>query len=118
MFWNRYLLPAIGLALLVSILNWLGNLENYYYTIVWYDWLMHFLGGATIATLILWRLELKPSHLMLAVLIVGIGWEIFELAAQINSFSDLGYAWDTSHDLVMDVCGAGVVSWIAQKTKQ
>ncbi|HEU0080725.1 MAG TPA: hypothetical protein VFQ72_01715 [Candidatus Paceibacterota bacterium] len=128
MFWNRYLLPAFALAALVAALNWLGNLKDYYYTTVWYDWPMHFLGGATIAALLLWKLDFldtprlawlrQPRNLILYVFAVGIAWEVFEVAFHLNSLSDQGYAWDTAHDLIMDVIGGAAVVWIARLTAQ
>ncbi len=125
MFWNRYLLPAVCLASIVAIFNWIGQVNDYYITTSWYDWPMHFLGGATIAALLLWKLDFlrhprlewlrKPRNLILYVLAIGIAWEFFELAFHLNSLDDAGYAWDTAHDLIMDVCGAAAVALISRK---
>jgi len=125
MFWNKYLLPAVSLAALVAVFNQIGISERYYVTTDWYDWPIHFLGGATIATLLLWKLDYfrhprlewlrKARNIILYVLAIGLAWEVFELASGLNSFSDVGYAWDTAHDLIMDVCGAAAVVLIAHK---
>jgi hypothetical protein len=120
MFWNRYLAPMFIVLALVAGLNWLASARDYYYTIYWYDFMMHFLGGLGIGLFLLWVSKLSlgaisvflnsGAKILLTVIIVGIAWEIFELAFRMTAFGDIGYAWDTGHDLVMDALGGlGVV---------
>jgi len=124
MFWNRYLLPSILLLALVSALNWLANAQDYYYITNWYDFMMHFLGGLSISFLILWLLNLSifdrfrylstVFYLMFLVLIIGVFWEYFELYFSLTHMSDIGYAWDTAHDIIMDILGAVVAVWVSR----
>mgnify|MGYP001572982539 CR=1 FL=1 len=124
MFWNRYLLPSILLLALVSALNWLANAQDYYYTTNWYDFMMHFLGGLSISFLILWLLNLSIFNrfrylsralcLIFLVLIIGVFWEYFELYFGLTHMSDVGYAWDTAHDIIMDILGAVVAVWVSK----
>jgi hypothetical protein len=116
MFWNKYLLPSLVVLAAVGILNWIGGTHDYYWTVSWYDWVVHCLGGAWVALFMLWAAELPmfarfkhfvtPRNVIFAVFAVGIAWEIYELSFSITDFHDKGYTWDTAHDLLMDITGA------------
>lgn len=119
MFWNKYLFPSVIVLIAVAFLNWLGGSMGYYWTTNWYDWVVHFLGGVWTALFILWAAELrffaslKPflsaRIVVVMVFCVGVLWEIYELAFALTDYHDRGYAWDTTHDILMDVFGAIVV---------
>lgn len=125
MFWNRYLIPSIIVLVIVAALHWIGESMLYYWTMSWYDWAVHFLGGVWAALFVLWALELpffaslKPflsvRTLVLAVLCIGVAWEIYELAFALTDYHDIGYAWDTTHDILMDVSGSVVVALFARR---
>ncbi|MFA6158740.1 MAG: hypothetical protein WC763_03930 [Candidatus Paceibacterota bacterium] len=122
MLWNKYFLPFFALLCLVAILHSVAEVESYYWTVWWYDIMMHFLGGAWVALAILWASEmpfagfiksrLSIRSIVLSVIVVGVVWEIYELAFGLTSVHTIGYALDTAHDLVMDTAGAGVVSLV------
>jgi len=73
--------------------------------------MMHFLGGLTIGVLVMWVLGFENRSwknfliAFIAVLIVGVGWEIFEYINGMT-FSTEKYAEDVFHDIVMDSLGA------------
>jgi hypothetical protein len=126
MFWNRYFFPSFLAMLVVVSFHWLGCLNDLYNRIWWYDIPLHFLGGLWVALFTLWitstqyGLCLKKyvtiKNLLLFVFCFGIAWEFLELALRFNSISDVGYVWDTTHDLIMDVLGASLVSFFYRKS--
>jgi len=126
MFWNPYFIPSFVVMLVVVAFHWLGSLQDFYSTVYWYDFPMHFMGGAWVALCTLWIIStsqgsflkkfLSIRNLMLFVFVFGIAWEFLEIALRFTSIHDAGYLWDTTHDLIMDVLGAGVVSWVYTKS--
>lgn len=88
-----------------------------YWTVIWFDIMMHFLGGALIALITLFFIydpkffnfsDKKPVVIFFTAisitLIIGMGWELWELYMK---FADV-YAdrLDTGLDLIMDTLGA------------
>lgn len=99
-----WLLAALVLAALLAFLQHyaLANLLYWYYP--WFDTLMHFLGGLTVASFGIALLEKHRALVFLGgMLLIAIGWELFELA--INAQREANFAFDTSLDLLMDACG-------------
>ncbi len=102
--------------LLVVGLHWIASLEGLYWSIDWYDIVMHFLGGLWTLLFILWVVSTQYAYrlkkyvsvisLLVAVLVVGVVWEWHEIFFKFTSFSDVGYWFDTKLDLVMDTLGA------------
>ena len=108
---NLLLYIGFGLVSLVWVLNLLAITFSFYWTLGWYDYMMHFLGGLAIGILVIWLLSLRASLpksfliVFIGVMAVGVGWEIFEYLNGLT-FSTEGYALDTFHDLLMDAVGA------------
>lgn len=92
-----------------------------YWTIWWFDIVMHFLGGFWIALIVLWfykaftRNEARSDHgyllALLGVIVVGVAWEVFEVVAGLTDAEE-NYAVDTIVDLIMDTVGALVAAYI------
>ncbi|MEX2436600.1 MAG: hypothetical protein WD471_00370, partial [Candidatus Paceibacterota bacterium] len=75
-------------------LFWAGHLMGLFESILWYDKLLHFIGGMWIGLIIIWvykkykekipfyqEFKIKPlKMLVILILVVGIGWEVFEFA--------------------------------------
>lgn len=91
---------------------------------------MHFLGGLAVGLFAIWVLfhsniffKRIPKRAeaglvaLIAVLIVGIGWEIFEYVNDISIATE-GYVPDTFHDLLFDILGAGLGSLFASEENQ
>lgn len=84
-------------------------LENYWYWLYWWlDIAMHTAGGLVIG-LIATLFVTRWSHLILAVLVIGVLWEVFEYVIGI-SLVEPNFALDTSLDLLFDVIG-GLIAW-------
>jgi hypothetical protein len=119
MFWNKYFLPSFLLLTVVAILHWIASGEGYYWTVEWYDFMMHFLGGVWVALFGLWvshttyGAKLRPfasaRNLILFTLFVGVAWELFEIFAGFSNTAIAGYRADTIYDLIMDTAGVTFV---------
>jgi uncharacterized BrkB/YihY/UPF0761 family membrane protein len=96
-------------------------LELYlYWKFPWFDIPMHLLGGISVALgYSILHTRLSPrlrtfSWYIAAVLLVGIGWEIFEYAAGISLAREESFLLDTALDLCMDTLGGILGYGIAQ----
>lgn len=87
-----------------------------YWKYAWFDIPMHTLGGVCVALgisiLPFFNIQLPPSYRTLtayivAVLVVGMLWEIFEMVAGIAFFDD-EYVVDTFIDICMDIVGVAI----------
>lgn len=125
MFRNRYFIPFVTVLILVAFLNWLGGAANYYWTTDWFDWVVHFLGGTWVALAVLFIGETRLGSkylprvsvktIFFVALSIGVLWEIYELTFTITNFHDIGYTWDTTHDILMDISGALVTAFTFRK---
>lgn len=117
-FWSL-LLVAITMLHLVA-------LELYLYWVYsWFDIMMHFLGGLFIGLSTLWfflqsgyvRMRQSLRNVILiagsSIILVGVGWEIFEVLAGIPI--EENFALDTTIDLIMDAIGAFVAGYVFTK---
>lgn len=107
------------LVVLIAFLH-ISALQFYlYWSLWWFDILMHFLGGAWVAAAVLWCLLLsgyvhtrwRPFRTAVCLtIIVGILWEIYEYAFGMTLVEHEAYVFDTALDLVMDMIGAITLS--------
>lgn len=106
------------LALFVSfifILNFIAGKLYWYSSIWWFDILMHFLGGFWLGLVFLWFLyndlhkpQLSKDNfikLILGVLFVGFGWEIYEIIVNDLLAKNTFDLFDTSLDMICDLTG-------------
>ncbi len=112
---SRYFLPSFLTLVIVALLHWIASDYGYYWTVDWYDIMMHFLGGLWTALFVIWISDSFPSfglgrfislrNILLWTIAVGVAWEVFEL---VMGFSDLlmsDYWSDSILDLIMDTIG-------------
>ncbi len=100
---------TILLFVLVLILHVSANALYLYWTVWWFDIIVHFLSGAAIAMA---AVLLFPRHakivtlgVLLSLLLGGV-WEGYELHTGLTSLGDGAAYWaDTSMDLFIDVLG-------------
>ena len=117
-FWESFFV-----LILIVVLHFLGSYFNWYWTYKWFDIPMHFLGGLWVALTALWifcyfghissiiNYKTKIFFIVfLAIFIIGISWEIFELVGKITFMDDVGYWTDTFGDLFNDFLG-GMVAY-------
>jgi hypothetical protein len=124
---NKFLGELVSVALLVATLHYLALSMSLYWTVEWFDILMHFLGGATMAFLslyIFFTSNFLPSisklkdHRMAVFLIVvfftlvvGSLWELWEIFFGMSDV--MKDKLDTIIDLIMDTLGAVCVYYYA-----
>lgn len=104
-----------------------------YHSVWWTDDLMHFLGGAWLASLFFYIFKIKNkaiesksnflTQIILAlgfVVLIGVFWEFYEFLADVYlykthsltlSFDPL-LLFDTLGDLFLDLCGGLIFSWV------
>lgn len=117
-----FLYLAFALILLLGALNFVAGVFYFYWTVWWFDYLMHFLAGLGGGLVIVWLFSnsnLKFLQLLFLVLVilftVGIIWEIFEYTNDIAPMAGENYILDTFSDLVMDLLGAAFAVYLGVK---
>ncbi len=101
----------VQLILFIFIVNFLAN-KFYWYSSIWYfDMPMHTLGGFWIGLASIYFLPPKNNSLnsvikiLLLVLVIGIGWEIYEIGVNdIIAQNPFNYL-DTISDIFFDLAG-------------
>lgn len=124
---KSYLLRSTAITVaLVFVLNLLGTYSFWYATIWWYDMLVHFLGGVFIGFLILYlfsklhKLALKQLVICVGggILLIGIGWEIFEVIVWHVTGAVGSPFSDSVSDVICDTLGGLVaLSFFLRKRK-
>jgi hypothetical protein len=119
-FQKQFLLELLLWSILVAVLHLIAIALSLYWIIEWFDILMHFLGGMTMAYLALFLFftsgylkrtaEVKNNKFVVFLVVtmftavIGLGWELWELFVGISSvYLDMA---DTILDLIMDMLGA------------
>lgn len=99
-----WFIAALILAGILAFLQHIALEQLLYWRYPWFDTLMHFVGGLTVAAFGIALLARRRAFVFLgAMLTVAVGWELFELA--INAQREANFYFDTSLDLLMDACG-------------
>lgn len=118
---KKLLISACILVIFIWLINTLANKFYWYSAMIWFDIPMHILGGiflSLISGAIFFKklksfsTKEKMVFILLFVLMVGIGWEIFEYVTQaIIKGVQLANFPDSIKDLLMDVVG-GVIGFL------
>ncbi len=107
----RALYFLFGVSAAIALLHAAAIRFYLYWTLPWFDAVVHFLGGLFVAAAFLWLFALRFPLLprgtaaalaALAAVAAGFGWEGFELAIGIP---EAAYGLDTAVDLAMDLAG-------------
>ncbi len=99
------------LIFIIFILHFLANKFYWYYSIWYFDMIMHFLGGFWLGLGVFYVFPPKENSInfifkiLLLVLLVGVGWEVYEVLVNDviarNPFNFL----DTLSDIFFDLSG-------------
>ncbi len=113
---TRYFRSWCVLLVSIAVLHFAGLKLFLYWTIPWYDILLHFLGGLWVGVGVIcilytsgyaqkkpWLIRLRPFIVFGIVLVVGLLWEAYEYIFKLTSSH--GYVFDTILDLIMDLLG-------------
>ncbi|MES2023802.1 MAG: hypothetical protein V4439_03905 [Patescibacteria group bacterium] len=102
------------LIFIIFGMNFVAN-KFYWYSSIWYfDMPMHFLGGAWLSFALIWLFPPKEMSfkyifkVLLGVLLVGLGWEIFEILVNHFTIQNLFNVLDTSSDICFDLGGGSL----------
>lgn len=117
-----------GVLALTGILNTLGTTLYLYWTVIWFDMIMHFLGGLFVSLFFFSLFSFFRSGLsyteklvlgLVFSVLVGLVWEYYELIVGVTDLAEVGYWPDTGMDIVMDTLGAlvGIVGAHKIETK-
>lgn len=102
---SRWLLAAFILTLILGILQNVAVADFWYWRYPWFDVLMHYLGGLSIAAFLVALLErFRPWAFVACFAIAVVGWEVFEYIFGVMRKSN--YVFDTGLDLLLDTVGA------------
>ena len=118
----RKKLPITVLALVffILIVNYAAMKFHWYYSVPWFDMLMHFLGGLWLGLAFIWLYSAGTSYLKIiaGVLLVGVFWEIFELVIHQYFLRESFDLPDTLSDLFFDMLGGGVAVFYLANQKR
>ncbi len=102
------------LAVIIAFLHFSALRFYLYWSIWWFDILLHFLAGAWVSAIALWcafyaNLQIGKRHpvwfTIIGTLFVGILWEIYEYIFGMTMVTHESYVFDTALDLGMDFFG-------------
>lgn len=107
------------LSAVIALLHFIAFEFYFYWKFWWFDILMHFFGGLWIGLMALWLVFLSGYiirfHLsyrtafftaIFSVIVIGIGWELFEVWSGVLLEEKANYIFDTTIDFIMDLAGA------------
>jgi hypothetical protein len=104
------------LILFIFGVNFLANKFHWYYSVWYFDIIMHFLGGFWVGLLYFYFFHPKKLNLqlifsvLLLVLVVGVGWEVFEaLVDKVVTQNPLNVI-DTTSDIFFDLLGGTIAT--------
>lgn len=113
-------------VILVGALHWAGSIFFLYWSINWFDSLMHYLGTMAVGFFFLWvwfvsglfgRSTPSKKEVMVTALIsvmtIAVGWEFFEFAYKL-SYPAVNYVIDTYQDLLCGFFGAITVGLVGR----
>lgn len=116
--------PLVVIIFFLLFMNVSANKFYWYFSIWWLDMCMHFLGGFWISLVSLYIIWPKDFNIKLIfkilaiVLLVGIGWEVFELFF-VNYLANNNFSLsDTSSDIFFDIFGGLCAILYLWKKKQ
>jgi hypothetical protein len=115
---------TLGLTALLGAFHFIAIELYFYWTLWWFDNVMHFLGGYSLGFLFLYLyfdsgiINEKASFAkvffigFISVMVLGGVWEVFEYY---NDISVLTEKFDTLHDLIADAIGAISALWLTRQ---
>lgn len=104
-------------SIIIAVLHYIATIYSFYWSIEWFDILMHFIGGLLMGLIAFWifftseKVNYPKDNLLVIfftvigfALVIGLSWELWEL---FEGFSDVNiHKKDTILDVVMDTIGA------------
>jgi hypothetical protein len=109
---KRFFSRIAVLVIITFVLNTLSHWFKWYFTLWFFDMFMHFLSGFWLGLLLIWFLRTNEENMcrnmiltMVAILIIGISWEVYEFIV-INHWAGYPFNFlDTTSDVFFDISG-------------
>ncbi len=99
------------LVFFIFLFNYIAN-SFYWYSSIWYfDMIMHFLGGFWLGLSFLWLFPVKDISflpifkILLGVLVIGLGWEVYEIIINESIAQNPFNTLDSISDIFFDLAG-------------
>jgi hypothetical protein len=111
---KKLAIRLVTLIIFIFLVNSAANTFYWYSSIWWFDMPMHFLGGFWIGLAMFWFLGRAEPSLglilkgLLAVLVVGVGWEVFEIAVNSSLAQTPLSPLDIISDIFFDLAGGSL----------
>lgn len=108
---KKLLIRIISIIFFIFTLNLIAMKLYWYYSIWWLDMPMHILGGFWIGLVFFWYFRFEKlsfvsvSKIILGVLVIAIGWEVFESLLDKTITQNPFNALDTFSDLCFGIAG-------------
>ena len=118
---KRLLKHLVSLMFFLFIANILAGRFYLYYTVWWFDIMMHFLAGFWVGLFFLYVFydkkifSKKSLAVILCVLVIGILWEVFELYVHNYIGKEPFNFPDIIYDVFLDLLGAISAIWYFSK---
>lgn len=104
----RFIFVFLLLILVASIVNNYFQLYDRWYGV---SVIMHLAGGAWVA---LAASHYKIRYPVAAVVVVAVGWELFEFTVDQATGAHVMMLWDSGVDILMGMIGAVIILWLAR----
>ena len=120
---RKLLLSQLLTVALVAFLDiYLGLNGSYFSKIWWFDIPLHILGGVWAGLWVatageFFSIRLSIWHIVLSVLLIGIGWEVFEYVFDMKGSAFMSYPVDTAKDLIADCIGGVIAVFITARLR-
>ena len=105
----QVLLCVLFVASLMAVLHGIGTERAWYWTYRWFDIITHLLGGFSLgllAALLYRNVRGSVIFVLATVLLLIIGWEVFEVFFVSAAVGDVWYGVETVKDVVAGFVGA------------
>lgn len=104
---------AAVLGIIAILYFYFGLHEHFFWTVFWWDIVLHVLGGLWVALAAAWfaslfGYRLTPLQAAICAVVVGIAWELFEYLLDIGGSAFMSYPVDTAKDLIDDAVGGAL----------
>ena len=101
---------GVAVFIVLAVLFLYGYQQNFFQTLIWWDILMHFLGGIWAGYIGAWFISflgypVRMSHFVAGAILLGLAVEVVEYFFVIGRNPFMSYELDTSKDIFVDVIG-------------
>ena len=113
-------MQAVVVAIIGVLDIYFGVGQSYFWTIWWWDILLHVLGGIWAGLLGAWvagffGIRITLMRCILFALAIGVGWEIFEYVNGLDGSIFMSYTADTVKDMSDDILGGALAYYLVRR---